>query len=280
MALYVVATPIGNLDDLTLRARRVLSDAALVVAEDTRRTRALLAHLGLEGKALRRVDAHATEHDVAAVVDVLREGSDVALVTDAGTPAVSDPGPLLVAGARAAGVRVVPIPGPSAVTAAISASGYAIGAFRFVGFLPRSGAERTAALADLAAARDAVVLFEAPSRLSTTLSDLAAAMPGRRALVARELTKLHEELLEGALDELAETFAAREPLGELTLVLAPWAGPERAALSEDELLAMIDAAIARGGHPKAIAEEIALASGRPKRDVYALVVHRRRGSIK
>jgi 16S rRNA (cytidine1402-2'-O)-methyltransferase len=271
--LYVVATPIGNLDDLTLRARRALEDATVVVAEDTRRTRALLSHLGLEGKALVRIDANATDRDLASVVERLGGGEHVALCTDAGTPGVSDPGAALVTRARSAGISVVPLPGASAVTTALSASGYSFGAFRFVGFLPRTGTERARAIASLGEATEAVVFFESPQRLVATLVDLARAMPERRATIARELTKLHEEILEGPLPELVAKLETREILGELTIVLAPWEPVER-TITLDEVDARIDAA-SKGMRPREVAERVALETGWSKRDVYERILARK-----
>jgi 16S rRNA (cytidine1402-2'-O)-methyltransferase len=276
--LWVVGTPIGNLDDLPPRAARALADADVVAAEDTRRARILLARVGASGKAVVRLDAHAERGDaVARLVARLGEGARVALVTDAGTPVVSDPGTALVRAARAAGIAVSPIPGPSAVTAAISASGLVEGPFRFVGFLPRNGDDRREAIARLAADPDPQVLFESPNRLGATLADLAAAMPGRAAMIGRELTKVHEELLAGGLDDLAREHADREWLGEITVVLGPRpAGDEaRAALAEEDLLARIDEGLARGERPKDLAERLAIETGRPRRELYALAVQRR-----
>jgi len=190
--LYVVATPIGHLGDLSARAVETLSRAARVAAEDTRRTRGLLTHLGLS-KPIERLDAHASAHDVARVVQQLVSGEDIALVTDAGTPVVSDPGTELVRAAIEAGLRVVPIPGPSAVLAALVASGLSGGAFRFLGFLPRKGTDRRDVLETVRSTPEVVVLFESPERTAETLADLARIMPQRRCVVARELTKLHEE---------------------------------------------------------------------------------------
>lgn len=272
--LYVVATPIGNLDDLSLRASRALSDADVVVAEDTRRTSKLLSHLGLTAKPLRRLDANADERAVAAVADSLEEGRNVALCTDAGTPGVSDPGAALVTLARARGLTIVPIPGPSAVTTALSASGYSFGAFQFVGFLPRSGMDRARAIAAIAAATDAVVFFEAPPRMAATLYDLAKAMPGRRATLARELTKLHEEIVEDEIGSLAERYREHEFLGELTIVLAPW-DPIVEEVDDAAIEAKIDAALAAGLRPRDAAERVALETGRKKRDVYDLIVKRK-----
>jgi len=272
--LYVVATPIGNLGDITHRAIETLRAADRVLAEDTRRTRALLSHLGIGGKALDRLDEHASEADIARVVSQLVAGERVALCTDAGTPVVSDPGTALVRAAQRAGATVVPIPGPSAVMAALSASGLVSGGFRFLGFLPRSGPERREALATVAATPEAVVLFESPQRLFATLSELSQIMPTREAMVGRELTKVHEELLFGALADLASQ-AEREWLGEITLVLGPYASERAPAPSEAEIDARIDAELARGRRAKDIAEQLALETGQSKRDLYARVIARR-----
>ncbi|MBL8743926.1 MAG: 16S rRNA (cytidine(1402)-2'-O)-methyltransferase, partial [Myxococcales bacterium] len=191
-----------------------------------------------------------------------------------GTPGVSDPGAALVRRARELGVTVVPIPGPSAVTAALSASGYAFAAFRFFGFLPRTGNERARALADLVACRDCVVFFEAPSRLAATLRELAQRAPARRGMVARELTKKHEELAEGELSVLAERFSG-ETLGEVTLVLAPWEG-EREEASDEDVGRAIEELLASGMRPREVAERVALETGRKKREVYDLVLARKK----
>src|SRR5579863_5226229 len=184
--LFVVATPIGHLGDVTARAVETLRACDRVLAEDTRRTRQLLTHLGIAGKPLDRLDAHASETDVARAVERLTAGESAALVTDAGTPGVSDPGERLVEAAIAAGVRVVPIPGPSAVLAALAGSGLAgDGRFRFVGFLPRDGTARREAVALVCATPEPVVLVEASNRTQATLRDLADATPERRACVAR-----------------------------------------------------------------------------------------------
>jgi 16S rRNA (cytidine1402-2'-O)-methyltransferase len=275
--LYVVATPIGNLGDITLRAVDTLRAADRVVAEDTRRARGLLSHLGIAGKPVDRVDEHAPEAAIARVVEHLVAGERVALVTDAGTPIVSDPGTALVRAAAAAGVAVVPIPGASAVMAAVSVAGLVEeGGFSFAGFLPRAGRERRDALAKVQASADAVVLFESPQRIAETLADLARGAPARRVVVTRELTKVHEEILRGTLAELAELAAAREWLGELTVVLGP-AAPIAAGAgpSEAELDARIDAGLAAGRRAKDVAEELALETGRPRRELYARVIERR-----
>ena len=273
--LYVVATPIGNLGDITLRAIEVLRDATVVVAEDTRRARALLSHLDISSKELLRIDASASAHDLGRVVERLVGGASVALVTDAGTPVVSDPGSALVSLARAAGVRVVPIPGASALTAALSVSGYATQIHRFIGFLPRGGTQRVEAIAAIAKDPDLVVLFESPQRVAATLADLAVSMPERRALIAREITKLHEELLEGILGDLARDAAAREWLGELTIVIGPGSS-EKGPIDLASVDARIDSLLASGRRPKEAAEIIALETRMPKSEAYDRVNARKR----
>jgi 16S rRNA (cytidine1402-2'-O)-methyltransferase len=273
--LFVVATPIGHLGDLTLRAIDTLKACDRVVAEDTRRTRALLAHLGIAGKHLDALHAHSTPRDIARATEQLLAGESIALVTDAGTPSVSDPGTALVEAAIRANVTVVPVPGASAVLAALVASGLAgNGRFRFVGFLPRDGTARHEAIAEVCATAETVVAFEAPSRTHATLEDLAAATPERSACVARELTKIHEELVRGSLGELAAD--EREWRGEVAIVLGPYRPESRDDVDDDALDLRIDAELERGGHAKTVAEQLAAWSGRPKRDVYARVLARKR----
>src|SRR6185312_12765139 len=220
--LYVVATPIGNLGDVTLRALEILRGVPLIAAEDTRHTRRLLDRHGV---ATKTVSYHA-QSDTArteALLEHLRGGADLALVTDAGTPAVSDPGGELVAAWAAEGGRVVPIPGASAVLAAVAATGLAGPRWAFEGFLPRSGRERRERLARLATDERATILYEAPTRLAATLGDLAVACGAdRQAAVCRELTKLHEQIVRGTLAELSEQVAggAIPARGEVVIVLA------------------------------------------------------------
>jgi len=272
--LYVVATPIGNLEDITGRALRVLGACARIAAEDTRRTRALLTHFGIAPRSLESLHAHSNEREVARLVDALREGEDVAFVTDAGTPLVSDPGEALVRAAVAAGVTVVPIPGPSAVLAALMASGLVTGAFRFLGFFPRDGSARREALARACDTPEVVVLFEAANRTNATLGELADATPDRAACVARELTKLHEEMVRGTLRELVAL--ERAWIGEVVIVLGPHEVAARAAAIDDAALdERIDLALAQGEHSRAIAERLAAWSGRPKREVYGRVIARK-----
>lgn len=276
MSLYVVATPIGNLGDVTARAVETLKAVDRIAAEDTRHTRKLLSHLGIAGKPLDALHGHSNERDVARLVERLLAGESIAVVSDAGTPVVSDPGDALVRAAIAAGVRVVPIPGASAVLAALVASGLAGGgAFRFMGFLPREGAARREAIATACATAETTILYESPERTAATLRELADATPDRPACIARELTKVHEELVRGTLRELA----AREDAwrGEIVIVLGPHVPSAREATVDDAALdARIDEELGAGGHAKTIAERLAAWSGRPKRDVYERVVARKR----
>ncbi len=274
--LFLVATPIGNLGDLSARAVETLRGCDRILAEDTRRTRQLLSHFGITGKPVERFDAHAGEHDVARVVARLADRERVALVTDAGTPGVSDPGEALVVAAIAAGVDVVPIPGASAVLAAIAASGMAgDGRFRFVGFLPRDGGPRREAIALVCETPEAVVLFEAPSRVRATMRELADATPERGACVARELTKLHEEFVRSSCAGLAAD--EREWMGEIVVVLAAHTPEDRAERVDDAALdARIDEALSRGDHARTVAERLAAWSGRPRRQIYERVVGRKK----
>jgi 16S rRNA (cytidine1402-2'-O)-methyltransferase len=216
---YVVATPLGHLGDLSARVTGVLQSVPLVAAEDTRRTRALLSHLDAHPRLL-AYHAHDT-HRRGAILTALKEGKDVALVTDAGTPGVSDPGVELVEQVRQAGFQVVPLPGPSAVAAALSAAGLPADRYVFYGFLPRKGSERSRLLGRAGKEEWTMVFFESPERIGALLEDLATwCGPDRRAVIAREMTKLHEEFRPGSLGKLATTFARGESVkGEVTLVV-------------------------------------------------------------
>ncbi len=270
MPLFVVATPIGNLGDFTGRARETLAACDAIVAEDTRHSEKLLRHFGLK-KPLLSLPAFDEAARVPALLARLAAGEALALITDAGTPAVSDPGAQLVRAAAEAGVRVIPIPGASAAVAAVSASGFLEGRFHFAGFLPRAGLERAELLQELKSLRAQLVFYEAPTRLRDTLLDLRAALGDRPALVARELTKLHEELARGTLSALAEKFGD-EVKGECAIVVsgAP-AQPE--AKDPGELEREVRDRLARGERPKEIAEALALEHG--KREVYQLALRLR-----
>jgi 16S rRNA (cytidine1402-2'-O)-methyltransferase len=266
--LYVLATPIGNLGDLSPRAAEVLRAVGAVAAEDTRRTLKLFAHLGVPAPELLSLPAFDERGRVARIVERLRAGASVALCTDAGTPGVSDPGAALVAAAWEAGARVVPVPGPSAALGALSASGFPADRFLFAGFLPRKGGARAEALRSLAAAACTVVLYEAGNRTAATLGDLAAALGDREALVGRELTKLHEELARGRLSALAARFAG-EVRGEVTIVISGEGAVAPAEAPAEPLEAELARRIAAGEPPSAVAREVARARGLKRSDVYA-----------
>jgi 16S rRNA (cytidine1402-2'-O)-methyltransferase len=270
--LYVVATPIGNLGDVTMRAIEVLRAVPLVAAEDTRLTRRLFARHSI---ATRLVSYHARSGPgrEAELLAHLRSGTDLALVTDAGTPGVSDPGEGLVAAWAGEGGTVVPIPGASAVLAAVAGSGVAGPRWAFEGFLPRTGRERRERLARIAADERGSVLFEAPGRVAATLRDLAAACGGeRRAAVCRELTKIHEAIVRGTLDDLATATrdGAIPARGEFVLVigpgLAPGAGESEAAIvaARTEVERLVASGIARGVAARRVADQ----TGIPRRQLY------------
>jgi 16S rRNA (cytidine1402-2'-O)-methyltransferase len=267
--LYVVATPIGNLEDVTLRALRVLGEVDLLLAEDTRRTRVLLERHGIAARP-RSLHAHNEAARAEEALAVLAAGRRVALVSDAGTPLVSDPGGRLVAQAIAAGHHVVPVPGPSAALAALVASGLPAEAFSFVGFLPRKAGERSARLAALATRSETLILFESPRRVAATLRELARAFGERRACVARELTKLHEEIARGSLSELARRFQAGAR-GEVTIVVEG-APPVAEAPGDEELRQRVRALLAAGGSARDVAAQLARETGAPRRVLYALAV--------
>jgi 16S rRNA (cytidine1402-2'-O)-methyltransferase len=214
--LFVVATPIGNLEDLTARARRILGEVDLIAAEDTRRTAKLLAHCGIS-RPMISLHAHNEHREAGRLVAKLLAGSSIALVSDAGTPGISDPGTLLVREARARGVKVSPIPGPSAVMAALSVAGLPADRFVFMGFPPRSGSARGKWLNDLAQSRSTAVFFEAPHRITRTLADVSEKLVQRQILVFRELTKIHEELVK--YTSLAPGGKVRDK-GELVVVVS------------------------------------------------------------
>jgi len=263
-----VGTPIGNLDDLSPRARTALSAADAIFCEDTRVTAKLAARFGIAAK---RISCPAPREDARAaeLVERLSRGETVALVTDAGMPAMSDPGARLVEAAAGAGFPVLVVPGPSAPAAALAVSGIPAVPHLFVGFLPARAGERRRLLESLRERAETLVWFEAPHRLRESLSDAAEALGPRRASVSRELTKLHEETVRGPLPEVARDLAARgAPRGEITVVVEGRTG--RAPREEgDDLDARIREALAAGEALKALSREIARRSGVPARDVYA-----------
>ena len=268
--LFVVATPIGNLEDITLRALRVLREADAILAEDTRRTRRLLAHHGIEAR-LQSLHAHTPISRVERFVGDLVSGTNYALVTDAGTPVVSDPGAMLVKAAHEAAVRVVPVPGPSAAVAAIAVSGVGCDSFCFLGFLPRKGSKRTQALERIRSSRPATVLFEAPTRLRATLRDLAAVAPDRMIAVCRELTKVHEEIARGRPTELLEHFGT-DPKGEVSLVVEGSASGHDQDWTEEEIDRRIEELRADSRPAAEIARTVSKESGWPRRAIWQRVV--------
>jgi 16S rRNA (cytidine1402-2'-O)-methyltransferase len=268
--LYVVATPIGNLGDITYRAVKILGEVAVVACEDTRQTRKLLDHYGI---AVAAISYH--EHNEASrtpeLCGRLEAGDSIALVSDAGTPLVSDPGFRLVREAVARGIAVVPVPGPSAMLAALAGSGLPTDDFRFIGFLPPKSQARRRLFESLDA-EETVIAFEAPHRIAETLADLSAVDPARPVVIARELTKLHEEFIRGPVSEVASATAARGLRGEITLVIGKRAGtgegPVDAAALREEVAALERTGISRTGAIK----EVAKRHGIGKREVYGAVV--------
>lgn len=262
--LYVVATPIGNLRDITLRALQVLAAADLIACEDTRVSRRLLDHYGIGARLLAYHD-HNAESARPRLLQRLAEDAAVALISDAGTPLISDPGFKLVRAAREAGHMVTAVPGPSAVMAALSSAGLPTDRFLFEGFLPAKSAARRNRIAELAAVPASLVLFEAGPRLGDTLADLAAVLDSREAAVCRELTKLHEEIRRGDLASLAAHYQGdAEVRGEMVIVVAP---PRAAAADAGETETLLRQALQAHSLKDAVAA-VAQATGRPRREVY------------
>ena len=269
--LYVVATPLGHLGDLSARAGSTLSTVSVVAAEDTRRTRQLLSHLEAHPRLL-SYHAHSDSGRLDHILGILQGGEDVALVSDAGTPGISDPGAALVAAAHEAGAPVVPIPGGSAVTAAISASGLGGDRYLFLGFLPRKGAERRRLLAQVAESEWTVVLYEAPRRVAALLADLAGvAAPDRRVVVGRELTKLHEEIRSDTLEGHCAYWSGQAPRGEFTVVVAGRA-PIPEAAPEGDPAETVRELLGQGLTPKEAAAELTRRLGLPRNEAYRLVM--------
>lgn len=280
--LYVVATPLGNRADLSPRAAEVLRTTPVIAAEDTRTARRLLAELGIsvagdDRRILSCFDANETAR-AEEIAALLRGGSDVALISEAGTPLVSDPGFRVVAAAVAAGARVVPVPGPSAIMAALMAAGLPTDRFLFLGFPPRKSGARRRLFESVRALPFTLVLYESPMRTAATLDDLGQVLGRERAgCVARELTKEHEELVRGTLGELAERYRDARPLGEVTLVVAgaPGDGAPAEELDDEELAARADELLGQGLSARDTADQLAALTGRPRRDLYRVVLSRR-----
>jgi 16S rRNA (cytidine1402-2'-O)-methyltransferase len=277
VTLVLVGTPIGNLGDLSPRAVEILGRADVIACEDTRRTRQLLSHAGIANAGrLRAVHEHNEAHEAARIVDEVRAGKLVAYATDAGMPGVSDPGALIVAACRDAGLPVEVVPGPSAALTALALSGFAADRFVFEGFLPRKGQPRSERLGAIGTEARTVVLFEAPNRVAATLADLAGSCGDDRPVcIARELTKRFEETWSGGLADAAALARAGEPRGEHVIVIAGRVGiaPE---MSADSLEAAVSEALARGLSARDAAAEVAALHDVPKRRAYELAVSLRK----
>ncbi len=266
--LYLVATPIGNLEDVSARATRLLGQVSLIAAEDTRVTRKLLSHLGLRTRLVSYFE-HNKLSKLDAILSALDAG-DVALVSDAGTPGLNDPGYELVRAALEAGHRVSPIPGPASPVAALVASGLATDSFLYLGYLPRKAADRQAALEAVASLPYTLIFLETPHRLIQSLRDVQAVLGDRRLVLAREMTKLHEEIWRGSIGGALEHF--REPRGEFVLVVEGNTNAGSGNWTEDQLLAAVRNELAAGATPSALAARLSETSGWRRRDIYSLIL--------
>ena len=272
-ALVLVGTPIGNLGDLSPRAVQVLRDAEVVYCEDTRHSRKLLTHAGITGASLRSLHEHNEDVRIGEVLRSVADGRTVAVVSDAGMPGISDPGSRLVAAAAQAGLPVSVVPGPSAVLTALVSSGLPTDRFCFEGFLPRSGRDRRERLASVAGEQRTTVLFEAPGRVGATLHDLGEACGGdRRVAVARELTKLHEEIWRGTLAEGATWAEGRLLRGEVVLVLDGAEPSEEPAVGDEVLAGALAESLAAGERTRGAVDDVAAAFGVPRRRVYEVAL--------
>ncbi|MEN9823675.1 MAG: hypothetical protein RLZ04_2101 [Actinomycetota bacterium] len=270
-SLVLVSTPIGNLGDMPPRAVEALRRAALVCCEDTRHSGRLLQHVGITGARLAVANEHTEDARTAEVLEVLATGRDVAVVTDAGTPGISDPGMRLVRAVVDAGYAVTAVPGPAALVMALVLSGIDTTRFVFEGFLPRSGGERTTRLAEIAGERRTIVLYEAPHRVERTVADLAESLGGeRRVALARELTKLHEEVWRGSLHDAAAHLAEVGPRGEYVLVVE--GAPAPAPASDDALLESLRAHLAAGTDRRSAIAAVVAETGAAKNRVYDLAL--------
>ncbi len=274
--LYVVATPIGNLEDITLRALRVLREVSLIAAEDTRVTRKLLSHYDIH-TPLTSLHEYSPPAKIEQLVGRLQTGESIALVTDAGTPTLSDPGSALIRRAREEGVPVVCVPGASAVTAAVSLVGLWEGRFVFDGFPPRKVKERRAYLQTLAKERRAIVWFEAPHRLRDLLKDVLDVLGDRELFIARELTKQFEEARSARISEWLAHFEQTPPRGEFTLILLPQEEESVPVPSTEDPLQLVQELIAQGMSEKDALKEAAKRCGVSRRELYALWVERKKG---
>lgn len=273
--LYIVATPIGNLEDITLRALRVLKDVDLIAAEDTRHTRILLDHHGIRA-SVTSYHEHNERAKAQELVRQLEKGVNIALVSDAGTPAISDPGYRLVVTAIAAGVRVVPIPGASALTAVLSASGLPTDGFVFEGFLPAKRQQRRTRLQTLCREIKTLIFYEAPHRLRECLGDIREILGDREMTLAREVSKVHEEFLRGPVSQILQQIAAREIKGEVTLIIGGW--DQQTAVSLEEVKQEAKELAAQGMRVKEIAEVLGEKYGYAKKEIYRIAVEQKKST--
>lgn len=265
--LLVCATPIGNLGDVTLRVLDALRTADVIAAEDTRVTRKLLARYEIH-TPLEAYHAHNLAQRTPELVERIGRGERIALVSDAGTPGISDPGAHLVDACLDADIRVDVLPGASAIVTALVASGLPTYAFYFGGFLPRKAGERARALAQVAALDATLIFYESPGRAAATLGSLAEAFPGRRAALARELTKLHEEVVRAEVADLAARIAQRELKGEVVLLVGPPVGPQQLTIDDDVVLRRLSDAESRGISRRDAVREVAAELGLPRNEIY------------
>lgn len=270
--LYLVATPIGNLEDLSPRAMRILGEVQLIAAEDTRVTGKLLSHFNISTPQTSYYE-HNKLSKLDRVLSVLESG-DVALVSDAGTPGINDPGYELVRAALAAGNNVSPIPGPSAPIAALVTSGLPTDSFLYLGYLPRKPKERRAALEQVASQPYTLIFLESPHRVLGALEDIESVLGNRQVAVARELTKLYEEIFRGDVASAQEHFTAKAPRGEFTLVVSGYVGAEDVRWTEAGLKSALETGLAAGESPSALAKQLAKESGWARRDVYNLILEK------
>jgi 16S rRNA (cytidine1402-2'-O)-methyltransferase len=267
-ALYIVATPIGNLEDLTLRALRILKEVDLIAAEDTRHSRKLLDHYGIQTQ-LTSYHEHNEQAKARHLVERMQRGESIALISDAGTPVISDPGHRLVQEAIRSGISVSPIPGPSALMAALSASGLSVERFSFEGFLPAKRKERREKLQSLRAEMRTMIFYEAPHRARESLADIGEILGDREMVLAREITKVHEEFLRGSAVDLSAQLADREWRGELTLVIA---GASAVPAAPESIMAEIRSLKNGGMRVKEIAALLGEKYSVKKRDVYRMIL--------
>jgi 16S rRNA (cytidine1402-2'-O)-methyltransferase len=266
--LYLVATPIGNLEDLSPRAVRILREVGLIAAEDTRVTRKLLTHFGIH-TPLTSYFEHNKITKLETILNALSKG-DVALVSDAGTPTINDPGYELVHSALEAGHTVSPVPGPSAVVAALAASGMPTDSFLYLGYLPRKSVERLACAEQVGSFNHTLILLESPHRLLAALKDLQAALGDRQIAICRELTKVHEEIWRGCISDSFEHFSQNEPRGEFTLVIAGQNLHERSSWTEEKVMVALKIGLKLGESPTSLSSRLAKESGWTRRNIYKI----------